>query len=409
MSNPIYTFTNLQNAVNEKLHGKGSNLIDFTALLNRGVREVISSIDIASQIRQYTIAPGIYGKEYNYYAPTDLKADAICDLRRQVQRHEEFNLVTPEEFDRRKTCDEGIIAIDNLNYVTMLRIASEMNTQEVIVNDCESLTANGTFVASGDATNLSIDNNNFLNGSGSLKFDTLGGSTSAVITNANQDSVDLSKFIGQSLFAYIFVPTGATPTTFTLKWGTDGSNYWSQAVTVTNEGVAFQSGWNLLRFDWISTATKVGTPDSTEIKYIQFTLTESVAMAAQSAWRLDFIVARIGEISNLVYYSKYPWQTTGTYAYKENSTATTDFLVADTDEFDLFTVYCAKIGSQPCRLEKAERDEIDAEWKTVSKNYIKNNPSQRKLLVQTYQRFASIDGDYDVWNSPWNQGHRNNY
>ena len=399
MPTPTYLYSDLQTAVAEILHGKNTNLINEMALYNRGVRELIAIIDLKSQQRMAQISPGIYTKEYDYMAPADIKDDEVCDIVRQIRRHEEFSLVTAEEFDRRKTQDTGLIAFKNHDFVKILRLATEIQTLELILNDFESLTANGTFVASGDATNMSIDTSNFLNGAASLQFDTNSGATTAVITNSTQTAIDLTKFKGQSLFLYVYIPAVTNLTSFTLKYGSDASNYWSKTVTSTNEGLSFLPGWNLLRFDWPATST--GTPVITSTTYFQVTINKSAGMAAATGWHLDFLVARVGDIHSIVYYSKFGWLDATTQAYKENATASTDYLVADTTEFGLIAQYCAKIGSQGARLNAQERKEIVTEFEKTFASYQQHNPSERKLLVQNYYRLASLDGDYDVTNTPW--------
>jgi hypothetical protein len=321
-----------------------------------------------------------------------------------VNRSEEFILVSEEEFDRTKTHDTGLVAFSNHDFCKILQLSTGVQTKEVILNDFESLTANGTFVASGDASNMSIDTTNFLNGASSLMFDVATGGTTAVITNPDMEAIDLTDYKGNSIFAYVYIPLNADLTkltNFILKWGSDSSNYWSKTVTTTHENLAFQLGWNLLRFDWPTSST--GTPDVTATDYFQLTITKNGAMGATTGWHYDFLVARIGDIHSIVYYSKFAWQTTGTYAYKEVQTDSTDLLVADTTEFDLYVNYCIDIAGTAARLDRQERKENHDKCVALIADYRKRNPSERKLLTQNYHRSESIDGDFDVNNLNWNR------
>lgn len=394
MANPIYLYTDLSTAVNEAISGKKTNLINERAIYNRGVRDVISMIDLRSQKRKTQISPGIYSKVYSYACPADLKDTAIVDIQKQTNRKEEFFLTTPEEFDRTKTFRTGLVAVDDRDFVRLLNLSTELNTEEVAVNEFDSLTGNGTFVASGDATNMSIDQTNFINGSASLQFDTNTGGTTAVITNSTQAVADLTKFKGHELFLWVYIPATTNLTNFILKWGSDSSNYWSKTVTTTHEGLAFQVGWNLLRFDWPATST--GTPVITAINYIQVTITKSAGMAAATGWHIDFLAARTGDIHSIIYYSKFGWQTSA-YAYIESSTADTDFLVADTDEFNLIVQYCAKLASQAVRMDQNDRKAISDDWDKLEARYIQRFPSDRKLYQDTYYEFATVSGDFDVF------------
>lgn len=394
MANPIYLYTDLSTAVNEAISGKKTNLINERALYNRGVREVNSFLDLRSQKRKAQISPGIYSKVYSYAAPADIKDNAVVDIQRQRDRKEEFFLTTPEEFDRTKTYRTGLVAFDDHDFIKLMNLSTELNTTEIAVNEFDSLTGNGTFVATGDASALSIDSVNFINGSASLQFSTASSTSAAVITNSTMTAVDLTKFNAHEMFLWVYIPATTGLTNFILKWGSDASNYWSQTVTTTHEGLAFQVGWNLLRFNWPSTAT--GTPVVTAVNYLQVTITKTGSLPAQTLWHIDFLVARYGDIHYVSYYSKYGWQTSA-YAYIENSTADTDFLVADTDEFNLYVQYCAKLASQATRMDANDRKAISDDWDKAEAQYKMRFPSDRKLYQTTYHEFATISGDFDVF------------
>jgi len=394
MATPIYLYTDLSTAVNEAISGKKTNLINERALYNRGVREIISAIDLRSQKRKSQISPGIYTKVYSYAAPADIKDNAVVDIQKQTDRKEEFFLTTPEEFDRTKTYRSGLVAFDDHDFIKTMNLSTELNTTEVAINEFDSLTGNGTFAATGDASALSIDSVNFINGSASLQFSTASSATAAVITNPDMTALDLTKFNSHELFLWVYIPSTTGLTNFILKWGSSSSDYWSQTVTTTHEGLAFQTGWNLLRFNWPSSYT--GTPVITAVNYMQLTITKTGSMAAQTQWRLDFLVARYGEIHSIIYYSKFAWQDS-TYAYKENSTADTDYLVADTDEFNLIVQYCAKLASQAVRMDANDRKAIADDLITMQDRYIQRFPSDRKLYQDTYHEFATISGDFDVF------------
>lgn len=394
MATPTYLYTDLSTAVNEGISGKKSNLINERALYNRGIREVNSLIDVRTQKRKVQISPGIYTKVYSYAAPSDIKDTAVVDIQKQTNRKEEFFLTTPEEFDRTKTFRTGLIAFDDHDFIKLLNLSTELNTTEVAINEFDSLTANGTFVASGDASAMSIDAVNFINGNASLQFSSASSVNPAVITNSNMAAIDLTKFNSHELFLWVYIPSTTGLTNFILNWGSDASNYWTQTVTTTHEGLAFQIGWNLLRFNWPATST--GSPVITAVNYFQVTITKTGSMAAQTQWRLDFLVARYGEIHSIIYYSKYGWQN-NTYSYIENSTADTDYLVADTDEFDLYVGYCTFLASKAVRMDANDRKSISDAWDKIQARYVQRFPSDRKLYQDTYYEFATIEGDFDVF------------
>lgn len=394
----IYTQTDLKNAINRRIHGRVGNLLDFQATENDAVRDVLSQVDIRTTKRMSQISPGIYNDEYNYMCPADLKGIAIIDIARQVRRKEEFTLTTAEEFDRRKVYEKGLVAFSDHDGVRILNISTDLGTTHLVIDTLQTATDDGTWSASGDASALSTDYSNFVYGGSSLKFSTASSASAAVISNTTLVPVDLSKYTNNELFIYVYIPSTTGLTSFNLKWGTDASNYWSQTVTTNNEGLAFYTGWNLLRFAWPSTAT--GSPVSTAVKYASFTINKTGSMTAQTAWRVNLLVARIGDIHNIIYYSKYGWQTaSGTYI--ENSTTTTDLLNVDTDELELIADYGAILAGQELRFKQAEMQSLREQFKATKDNYTMRYPSERKIEQTTNYLFGSIEGDDDVVRSHW--------
>lgn len=390
----VYTQTDLKNAINRRIHGRVGNLLDFQATCNDSVREVLGEVDLRSTKRSSQLSPGIYDDEYNYLCPSDLKGEAIIDLARQVKRREEFTLTTREEFDRRKTFDKGLLAFDDHDGLRLLNVSTALMTSHLIIDSLQSATGDGTWSASGDASALSTDFSNFIYGASSLKFSTASSSSAAVLTNTTLSPVDLSDYQNNELFIYVYIPSTTGLTNFILDWGDNSSNYWTKTVTTNNEGTAFYVGWNLLRFTWPGSAT--GSPDASSVNYVKFTITKTGSMTAQTAWRVNLLVARIGEIHNVIYYSKYGWQTSGG-SYIENSTTTTDLLNVDTEEFDLIADRGAILGGQELRFKDNEMARLQSTYKDNRENYrTVRYPSERKILTNDYHRFGSLDGDNDV-------------
>lgn len=386
------------NDLNSGLHGRAGNLIDSQALMNRAVRDVNGDVDLRSTKRLTQVSPGIYFDEYTYYCPPDMKGIAIVNLERQIKNHEEFILTTEEEFNRTKTQIKGLLAFADHDGVRLLMVSMQLQTKYLILDSLNTPTDDGAWSGSGDASNLTTNFSNFLYGSSSLSFDVAQGGTTATITNSTLTPVDLTDYTNNELFVYVYIPTTTNLTSFTLKWGSDSSNYYSRTVTTTHEVLAFTTGWNLLRFAWIG-ATKTGTPDVANIDYAQFTINKGAGTPA-ATWLVNLLVARIGDIHNVIYYSKYGWQTSAG-VYIENSTASTDVLNADTDEYDLIVQRALKLGSQELRFPQNEKDDITKEYERMKLEYKSKYPSERKILQTTAYRFGSIEGDdmamFDNW------------
>lgn len=385
-----YTYLDFKKAVNDGIHGKISSVIDVRAFLNRSVRKVHNLVDLRSSKRTSSLAPGIYNQVYTYPAPADLKDDCIVDIRKQYDRIEAFNATTAEEFDRRKTYDKSSIAIDDRDGVKVLNIATDLATDELTINACDSLTENGTFVAADDASNLSLDTYNKINGGASIKYDLATGAILATITNSTMTAVDLTQYKNREIFVWQYIPLTTALTSFTIRWGSSASDYWAATATTTADGLAFKVGWNLLKFSWPTTDT--GTPDITAVNYFQLRINKTALMAASNDWRTDFVVARAGEVHDVIYYSRYFW-TTAAGAYIPDSTADTDLLVGDEEDFELFVKSAMATAGPVCRLEVMERKENVDDFTTAIENYKIGKPSERKVVITTYHDFGSIDGD----------------
>mgnify|MGYP001590171846 CR=1 FL=1 len=389
MATPSITQTEFQAIVNGMVHQKFSQTASPQVIMNRAVRYVINDIDLRSAKRKATLSPNMYANVYDYGAPTDLKGEKIIDLRKQVNRDsfERWTLVDEADFDRRKSLSQYRIAVRDENFSKLLRIDGVTGSKSKVLHSCESLTANGTWAASEDASNLTLDNDNYITGGGALNFDMAAGATTGVIENTGMTAVDLTAHdeIG-SIFVWVFIPDysdaqGDTVTNFILRWGNDSSNYWSRTVTTNNEGVTFYDGWNLLRFDW-NGATETGTVVPASIDYLRLTVTKSTSLAADTDWRVDDFVSQVGDIYDVIYYSKYGWQTSA-LAYIEESTTSTDLLLADTDEIEMVAFKAAEFASQELK-ELTEVPYFKGEYENAKRVYESDAPSEALKKTRNY-------------------------
>lgn len=388
-----YTYLDFKNAVNTGIHGKITSVIDIRAFLNRAVNKCNGLIDFKSTIRTSSLAPGIYRDVFTYPAPADLKE--VIDIQRQRNRYEEFDATTPEQFDRTKEYDKSRLAVVEQNGVKFLNIATELNTDQTTINECDSVTDNGTWVAADDASNISVDEYNYISGSGALKYDLATGGILATITNSTMNALDLTSYKNKEIFVWQYIPNITLLTSFTARWGSSASDYWTATVTTTQEGLAFKVGWNLLKFSWPASAT--GTPDITAVNYFQLRINKDAAAVASNDWRTDFIVAQAGEIHDLRYYSEYFWKTSaGTYIPK--STEDTDILNASDEEFELMVQCAMDMAGATTRLEVLERQENKKAFDDNSEAYRMSNPSEKKLTSTTYYNYPSVEGLDDVTN-----------
>lgn len=169
------------------------------------------------------------------------------------------------------------------------------------LHNCDSLTANGTWAASSDATNLTIDTVIFAEGAGALNFDTSAG-TSLVVTNSTLTSVNLETLKNKShLTMKVDLPTITNFTSVRLRWGSSASDYYEKTETAPAANQTIVAGRNFFAFRWAD-ATETGTPDDTAIDYLQVVITYS-GSTTDTDFRIDDI--RVGQETEmeLEYYS----------------------------------------------------------------------------------------------------------
>src|SRR3990167_6719805 len=389
MATPIYSQSDFYEMVDGMVHQKFAQCNDRQVISNRAVRTVLGEVDLRSSKRSAQLSPNMYEDVYEYAAPTDLKGEKIIDLRKQVNRSsmERWTLIDDDDFDRTKGLSQHRIALRDENFSKLLLIDGVEGSDNLVLHSCESLTANGTWAATADASNLTLDNDNFITGGGALNFDMAAGAATGYIENSTMDALDLTDYDEKgSIFVWVFIPDYSdaeadTVTNFILRWGNDTSNYWSRTVTTNNEGATFYDGWNLLRFDW-NGATETGTVAPATIDYLRLTVTKSTSLAADTDWRVDNFVIRLGTIYDVVYFTKYGWQTSA-LAYQEESSATTDLLVADTDEIEIIAFKAAEYASQELK-DYDDTKYFRDEYELAKKNYEANNPSEALKKRRAY-------------------------
>lgn len=304
-----------------------------------------------------------------------------------------------EEFDRLKNQNGNLVCIEDRDFLKKLRISAELEGDQVVLHEMDSLTADGTWSVSLDASNLTLDSDNFINGDGSLNFDMdrAGTTTTAgYIQNSDMTAVDLTDYEHSgSIFVYLYAPTVSGGLDgFTLRVGSDASNYFSKQVTVTNENLALHTGWMVLRFDFNS-ATETGTVDIENIDYIRLAVDRGALGSLDSTdWRVDYIVARRGIPHEVWYYTKYGWQTSAG-AYLENSTANSDLLNADTEEYGLFVLKGKQFLAEDLGFDEKAAS-YAKQFEAKKQIYTNNYPSERLLLMTEYYSFSSLSQSSDI-------------
>lgn len=382
----VYSYTTfLANVIDSALY---TNIVSTTAIrnvMNRGIRKVISDLDLRSTKRKGT-AIKIFDDVYQYTCPTDLKGNAIIDLVPQGERAicSSLSLTTEERFDRQKSVYNNIISVSDNSMVRKVLASMDEKDESDLISYLSSLTeGSGTWTAFGDGENLEIDNSNYVSGSGSLSFDiSNAGGTTAGAYISGIDEFDLTDYSSDgSAFMWIYIYSATNLTNWILRLGSDSSNYYSMTATTQADGTTFTAGWNLIKWDF-SGKTTTGTPDIDNCDYVACYMTKAGAKVSETDYRFNKLILHSGWYNQLLYYSKYGWQTS-VGVWIENSTADTDLINADTDELELFV--------ERCRIELyrdlKDWDEFkisSEEYEKLKKNYKLKYPSEKLKMVQSY-------------------------
>lgn len=381
----IYTQTQLLSDINRKIFGKIGMISSQTDFVNEIVRNVHNDVSIRSSRRKADLAPNLFPEIYQYAAPSDLRDYKIIDIPAQAKRYDDsFGLVPVEQFTVSPRL--GDIAVDDYNGVRTLLINSAIPSEQQLISELDSLTSGGgTWTTLGGITNLAADGDDYIKGAGSLSFDIDATSTTtAGIQNTTLNQFDITDYVGgnSAVFCWVKINSITNITNFVLKLGTNTSNYYSKTITTKHDGNAFETGWNLLRFD-LSSLTQTGTVTLTNIRYASVYMTKATTKVSETEYKFDWLTILSGQRSYVTYYSKFPW-TSSTGTYKELSTVSSDLLLADSSEYDLFLKKGRHIGLQETNSDDGIIDRAEKDYQDALAKYMINNPDESKLMITTY-------------------------
>lgn len=343
----MYSVLDLKNDLEGVLHGTTNNQIqNLDGVINRSARQLLLDLDPQETKRTVEFVAPIFNTVYDYPIASDVKGNKIIDIFPQVQRLpqdiwlQEYN----QAFDVMK---QNILSMTNMftmnfnSSLKTIRINAPWLNNPIIVNQIEAIATNGTWATGGTASNLSVNNSNFAQGSGSLQFDATTGV--AYIENTDMTAVNLSDYTNQSsFFTWVYIPTASNLTNVILRIGSSSGDYYTATVTQTQQGTDFVNGWNLCQFQW-SAMTTVGSPDSTAINYARVSLTLT---ANATACKINGLNSILGTVLQYSYYSKFLFRNASTGAFQETVLDDSDLINLDTESYNLLFNQVAYLASQ---------------------------------------------------------------
>lgn len=409
-----YTRALLRRIIQTKVHGRLGNLAMGDTgtdsniepdLINSSVRIVLSDIGWRGLERETTLVPMLADNQWEYALPNDVLANEIIDLRPQATDcrglHEEYDPVSPEEFDRRKAYEKGIYTIINRDLTRSLRIAADVEGLSTRLSSMED-TNWRTFDSDGvNDSDIKVDNADYLEGNGSIRFqaDTTDSTDSALgVQNTALTAFDASRYLARG---HAFVEAKLTVADtgihqISLRLGSDSNNYYQISDSNQADCSSFEQGWNKIRWNMTDKVT-VGTPADTAIDYAAIfwsrdTTTVALLHANDTDFGFDHLRLVLGKQYKLSYVSRFAWQDTGDGSQLlENSADDSDALMVQNDELEMIAAKAAELASQYLR-DNEDAGYFANEYQRLKQAYLMKNPMKGGVLTSSYHEFESLDG-----------------
>jgi|ERR1035437_1198082 hypothetical protein len=382
------TITDLLADISSVVHGTTTNKIpNVYGHINRAARAVLLDVDPKETQRIVQLSQ-VFNDVFDYPSPDDLKGDREIDLRLQAGRtpRDVFTQRYAQEFDSQKLISQANKIYTQWNTgVKTLRIEAPTLTQPLTLCDTSVLTGWGTTTG---AQNISLDTTLNVAGAGAIQFDLIAGSATGSIQISTLNPIDVTGHVNiDTEFFWVYLPSGSAITNLNLKWGSDyTTNYYNLTVSTTQQGTAFQNGWNLIALPWAS-ATKVGTPVITSFNSLQLTVTYNSTL--QTGVKFCNLTSNTGFIFELQYYSKFLFRNPATGAFSEkvlDGTYNAYLINLDTESYNLLFNKTAFFIAQALQGSDASYDATywDTEYNEALRRYKGLNPSEAMLKRSVY-------------------------
>lgn len=317
-----YSVSTLLTDLSGAVHGTTTSKIpNIYGIINRAASAVLLDVDPKETQRILQLSQ-VFNSVYDYAAPVDLKGDRVIDIRPQAGRvpSDQFTQGYEMDFDANKAWSWAKKVYTQWNTgVKTLRIQDPDLTAPVTLTDTSTTTG---WAATAGAATITLDTTNNVAGGGALVFNLSAGSATGNIETSTLSPVDYSSYLNIGTgFLWVYLPTGASVTSIDVRWGTNSTNYYNLTVTATQQGTAFQNGWNLIALPWTSAST-TGAPTITNTKYVRITFAYNSTL--QTGVKVCNFTFNLGYIFEAVYYSKYLFRDPSTNAFQERVVDSTD-------------------------------------------------------------------------------------
>ncbi len=304
------TLASLVQLAQDRVRDQTGQSIDFTA---NGFRAINSTLSIWNELHDWPWTIKNINFNYNQGVDTypldglitDFKYPLTLKYYKPQGKYQEYWMVSPLRFDSAYIYSDRF-AVQNLAGIQTLRVKSTCGLSASI-QTATAYNQNGTWVGATAISNVGTNNYEGYNLPSSVSFSYNG--TSGTLTNSTFTAIDLSIFQNRgNIYFDIYLPSVTGVSSFSLKWGSDSSNYFTVSATTDYCGAAFIAGWNRIKMSWSTTPTTVGSPVITTIAYLQLTMTCSPSTNVGTCLVQNFFVCENIPLT-LTYYSTNMVQT----------------------------------------------------------------------------------------------------
>lgn len=340
----MFSITEIKSHLTGMGHGGTLNKVrNINQLFERVGATLVLKLHILELLCDVELSSTIHDKVYNYTLPYNFGnlIDLIPDYNRQSWDLAFRNQAG--QFDRQKAYRNRTISVEANGGIKYMRINWKGNTPTVL-NSMDSLTANGTWITVGTASNLLLDTINRKYGLGALSFNL--NASGDGIQNSSMTQVDLTaqNLIGDNFLDIFLGPDYQNLTSFTPVFGNDltAKFYTGQPITTQQDGTPFRFGWNQIRNPW-ATAVLTGSVDPSQIDSYKLTAQITAPMVGV---HVDNIVFSVGKNFEMKFYSKYIFQSAESGLWISIPANDNDIVMVDNDALPIFLHECLKAMAQ---------------------------------------------------------------
>jgi len=360
---------------------------------NAGEQEKVRAIDLALQVeranyklpfRRHKTTVRVFDGIVEYPLPSDYDELSYLDNdKKEYGDRARFKFQSYNEFFEDKDYRNDWAEIHQSGSV---RLGCRYKDENAATRLVEGANALGSFTTSDDASGEVLDQVTYKEGSGSIRFTNTSNTGATTLENTFTAFADT---LYKKKYYFVDVYLDAVPTSITLKYGPDDSNYLYATVTEQFSGQAFEAdAWNTIAID-LNTASTQGTVNGSSFGYESLILTG----AASGTYYRDASYVRSWVLLDLWYYTKYMVQesdeTLQEFFLDASEQYSTDTNLVGPPEWSSFIMFSAGIYVLSNRQDRAALADFNS-FRTNAENKLKDrHKSVTPQITNSYWRFQN--------------------